>query len=167
MAYIEPIKVVAAILKSEMSLANERVVVYNQKWTLPNDSDIFISLGLGTSKVFANRNSTEDREAGFYEVQEINVRESIVIDILSKDSTARERKEEILLALRSVFSQQQQEINSLKIANIPDSFNDISVVEAAARLNRYNITIGVLSWRKKEKVVEYYDSYEYEVETNK
>lgn len=166
MSFIEPIKVLADIIKTEMSLADDRVLIYNQKWNLPNDSDIFISLRSGPTKTFSNRNNYEDRESGFYEVQDINIQENIIIDIFSKDDTARTRKEEIIMALKSTYSQQNQEINSIKIAEIPNSFIDVSEAEASAMLNRYNITIRILSWRTKEKTVDYYDKYDYDVVTN-
>jgi hypothetical protein len=38
----EVIKIVLDIIKTEMDLDAERILIYNQKWTLPNTDDIFI-----------------------------------------------------------------------------------------------------------------------------
>lgn len=151
----------------EMELCSERILIYNQKWNLPNKFDIFISLGILTSKPFANRTVYEDRdEQGFYEVQSLNLMETISVDIFSYNNTARTRKEEVIMAMSSTFSQQKQSEHSFKIGLIPTNFTNVSSVEASKSLNRYNISIPVLSWRKKEKKVEYFDSYEYGILTN-
>lgn len=167
MAFIEPIKVLLDIIKTEMSLDDDRVLIYNQKWNMPNEKDIFISLSFSTNKIYGNRITYEDRDDGFYEVQNLNVRENIIINILSYDNTARTRKEEIVLALRSTYAQQQMEANSIKVFSIPVNFADLSSAEASKILNRYSITVPIFSWRTKEKTVEYYDDFDYSILTNK
>jgi hypothetical protein len=64
------------------------------------------------------------------------------------------------MALNSTYSQQQCEKYSIKIADIPLSFNDISVVEASAMLNRYSINLRLFSSIVKEKIIEeYYQTF--------
>ena len=91
------------------------------------------------------------------------MRETLSIDILSANSEARTRKEEIAMALNSTYSQQQQELYSIKISNLPNSFIDLSGVEASRRLNRYNISFNVFSWRTKEKSIDYFDTFFYQL----
>jgi rRNA pseudouridine-1189 N-methylase Emg1 (Nep1/Mra1 family) len=168
MTFKEPIKSLRDIIMSEMGIENDRIVIYNQKWNLPNNFDIFISLGILTEKVFSNKTSHEDRgENGLYEVQTLNLMELISVDIFSADNTARMRKEEVVMAMSSTFSEQTQEKYSFKIGLIPSGFSNVSSVETSKALNRYNITIPVLSWRKKEKQIDYFDKYDYEILTSK
>jgi hypothetical protein len=168
MSYKEPSKILVDIISTEMSLDADRVLIYNNKWNLPNNPDIFVSIASGSSKIISSVTTHDDRGAsGFYEVQTLSMREMITIDIFSANSTGRTRKEEIIMALNSTYSQQEQEKYSIKISNLPNSFTDISQVEVSARLSRYNISFPVFSWRNKEKVVDYYETYSYEIETNK
>lgn len=168
MSFKEPIKVLMEILISEMELDADRVLIYNNKWILPNDLDIFISLRNGSLKTISNRTTEDDRGvSGFFEVQSISIQEDIIVDIFSGDSTARTRKEEVIMALKSNFSQQKQELYSIKIVQMPNSFIDLSNVETSRRLNRYNITVPIFSWRTKEKTIDYFDTYDYEILTNK
>ncbi len=156
----EVTKVLADIIKTEMSIPNERIMIYNQKWNLPNDKDIFIYLGYVSENIIMNKTAYEDREGdGFYEVQTLSVSQVISINIFSRDDTARTRKEEILMALKSTYAQQKSEEQSIKIARIPTTFTDLSNLEASAMLNRYNINIQVFSSFTKEKTVEYYDKF--------
>jgi len=156
----ESIKIMADIIKTEMELEDNRIMFHNQKWNLPNQNDIFVSLSYVSQFPYMNKRHYEDRGVdGFFEVQTLNTRQTIGIDIFSRDNTARLRKEEILLALKSTYAQQQCEKYAVKIAELPTSFNDISVVEAAARLNRYNISIIIFASFTKEKIVEYYDNF--------
>ncbi len=155
----EVIKVILDIIKTEMDLDDERILIYNQKWILPNTDDIFVYLNYVSEDIIANNTYYEDRVGGFYEVQTLNKRDVIGINIFSRNNTARTRKDEILMALTSTYAQQQSEKYSIKIAEIPMAFNDVSSVEAAAMLNRYNANIGVFSSIVKEKVVDYYTTF--------
>ena len=156
----ETIKLIADIIKSEMSLNDDQIIIYNQKFNIPDFESLFISVGLQSFKSFGNRRSYEDRSGVFFEVQDLSQQEIISIDIYSRNDEARLRKEEVLMSLNSTLAQQTQEENSFHISRIPIGFNDISEVEASARLNRYNLSIAVLSWYKKEKIVPYYDNFD-------
>lgn len=162
MANKESIKVLLDIIKTEMELDDDRVLVYNQKWTLPNEKDIFVYLSYVSESPFMIKRFYEDRVDGFYEVQVLSNSQVIGIDIFSRDSSARTRKEEVLFALNSTYAQQQCEIESIKIASLPTSFNDISDVEASARLNRYNLSMRVISSKTKEKIVDYFENFNLE-----
>ena len=166
MTFKESLIAIADIVQSELELTDDRVLLYNQKWTLPNEDDIFIYIAPTTSKVISSRTTYVNDGLTFKEVQDLNLRENIAINIFSKDSSARTRKEEIIMALISDKAQQDQEKYSFKIAAIPDTFIDLSSVEATARLNRYAITIPVFSWRTKEKDAVYFDKFEHSVITN-
>jgi hypothetical protein len=169
MTYTEPIKIVRDIIKTYMGLSDDRVIIYNQKWNIPNSSDIFITLSNGPEKILSNSNRTEDRGdiVGLYEVQTLQLYETFYIDIMSADNSSRLRKEEIILALKSTYSQVRQEINSIKISSYPVSFLDLSSVEASDRLNRYHAEIRAFTWRKYEAKIDYFNVYDYTLNTEK
>jgi hypothetical protein len=156
---MEIIKLVADIIKVEMDIPNERIMIYNQKWNLPNIQEMFIYLGYLADPIIASNRYYEDREDGFYEVQTLQKMTSLSINVFSANDEARLRKEEIILALSSTYAQQRQEKYGFKVFRIPSGFTDISQVEASRMLNRYNITIDVINQVKKEKKVDYYDKY--------
>jgi hypothetical protein len=156
---VEIIKILADIIKTEMVLPNERVLIYNQKWNLPNIDSIYIYIGYLSELVSSNNRYYENRTDGYYEVQTLQKMSSFSINVFSANNEARLRKEEVILALNSTYSVQNQEKYGFKIFRIPSNFQDISQVEGNALLNRYNITIDVINQNIKEKKVDYYDKY--------
>lgn len=160
------ISLIRNIIISEMELDPDRVIIYNQKWDIPQDDGIFIALSFLGAKPFSSRNSEAYNESGdFISTQEVNMQEIIQIDIMSKSTGALFRKWELIAALTSTYSQQIQEQNSFRIATLPSDFKDASDVEGSARLYRYVITFNVFAWYSKTKSVDYYDSYKLQVKT--
>lgn len=156
----EAILVLADIVQTEMELTDDQVVIYNQKFDIPDTAGLFIVLSFVSIKTYATKTIQEDRENdGFYEVQRSNHFAVIGIDIYSKNDEARTRKEEIISALKSTFAQQEMESNSIKIFTIPSDFADVSFIEAAALLNRFHGDISVLYSTVKEKKIDYYDTF--------
>ena len=54
---------------------------------------------------------------------------------------ARERKEEVLMALRSLAGEKAAEVNNLQLARNPALFMDVSDLEETEMLERYIMTI--------------------------
>ena len=158
-----PIAVLRDIIVHEMGLDGERVNIYNQKFKIPPDDEIFVVLSFIGAKPFRVRNTTSGSGNSMQESQTLNVHEIYEINILSRNESAMFRKEEILFALVSQYAEQQQELNNFKIFRMPASFNDVSEVEAAARLYRFSINIVVFAWyTKTPKVIasnDYYDKF--------
>lgn len=157
----EPIKVIAGILREEMELGEDQVLLYNQKFDIPPDDRPYIFLSILGSKTFgSNVGYDPDPVTGdLTETVVTNRQEQISIQIYSRSSEARTRNWEIPAALVSTFSQQQQEANSIKIGTVPTSMVDLSDIEGTARLNRYALTFAVLAAYKKQKAVEYFDQF--------
>ncbi len=106
------------------------------------------------------------------EVTRVQMMENIQISILSRDTQALRRHWEIVGALRSIYSQQQQEFNSFKIFRIPRSFVNASSAEGGSNINRFSITIPALVWYLKERVLssdngDYYDDFTTRVDDEK
>lgn len=162
--YQEPLKIVGDILIEEMELPG-RVLATNQKFILPTDGVFIVVSYVGPSKVIASSNEVEDDGAdGLTEVQTVNMQHMIQIDIFAFNDAAggnqaRARKEEIAMALRSIYSQQQQELYSMQISRNTGLFMDTSSLEATEMLTRYTTTIQTVSAIQKRKAVDSYNAF--------
>lgn len=158
---VEPIKVVADILRVSMGLKPDQVLLYNQKFRIPPDDRLYISVGvLGTKTFGASTHYGVDPLTGdLTETQRVNRQELLSVTLFSQSSEARTRNWEVPAALVSTYSEQQQEANSIKIAQTPVAMSDVSQVDGTARLNRYVLTIPVLAAYTKTQPTEYYSEF--------
>lgn len=99
-------------------------------------------------------------EAQYTEVNRLQVRENIQIDIASRSNEATFRHWEVVAAMQGIYSQQTQELNQFKIFRIPRNFIDTSGAEGPAYLNRYTITISCFVWYVKETLIQSFDYYD-------
>ena len=167
--YTEPLKVIADILQTKLGLKAGRVMLYNQKYNIPKDDKIFIMVGEEDNDVYAASTNTMDTPdgSGYEERNDVLVRATAVIDVLSAGPEARERKHEVIMALNSIYSQQMQELNSLRIANLPVGFVNTSDLEASQMLNRFTIKFNILYRKSNKNSVDYYDTFKTAVVGNK
>lgn len=153
------------IIATEMELPEDRVFIYDERAKLPTDKGLFVVLSYkGAPKVIANRNIPQTSVSDLSEDQEINMQEIIAIDVMSQNREALERKEEVLMAINSMYSQGIQEKNSFKIFRNP-SIEDLSALEGAAMLKRYELSVVVFSWYSKVKLADYYEKFSAELNT--
>lgn len=158
---------IRSILIHEMELDESRVNIYNQRYNIPTDDNIFILVGYnGAPKVIANRSVVVPSESDIKEYQEVNVQELIEINIMSRNLDAMRRVYEVLQALGSIYSQQIQERNGFKIFKNP-SVLDLSGLEGSAMLNRYQMTFITIAWYSKIQTPDYYDQFSLELRTEK
>jgi len=148
---------VADIIQTEMNLANEQVYLWDQKITIPKDSRLYVAIAEMSSKPFAN-NSTLDSDGNA--IQTINVKTVLSIDILSRGVSARDRKEEILMALGSQYAESQMALNSFYVGKLPTAFLNLSEKDGAAIPYRFNITVNLQFSKLKSKAVPYFDTFE-------
>jgi hypothetical protein len=87
------------------------------------------------------------------EVNEVQLAEQIQIDVMSRDNSAIMRSFEVVAALNSFYSKQQQELYSFKISRLPHSMINTSAAEGPAQYNRYTLTFTVFSWYRTESVI--------------
>ena len=157
----EIITVVADVIRTELGLDNNHVYLYNQKWRIPPDEGLYVIVGFLGAKAFGAKTTYENDPITdeLLEVQSVNQQEMYTIDLLSRDSSARVRKQEVILALNSTLCQQMMEQYNFKIANLPTTFNDVSALEATAILNRYQLAFNALVAYRKIKSVPFFDSF--------
>lgn len=157
----EPIKIIRDIIKDFMGLDEDKIYIYNQDFK-SNTGDLQVIIQFQSSTPYSNINKfipADQGVEGAMQSLRLLTREDYTINILSKNTDARIRKEEILLALMTQEAQDKQGEYNFKISNISSSFIDVSEVEASGSLNRYAITISLLTSYTKEIVAPYYDSF--------
>lgn len=164
--YREPIKIVRDIIKAGMDLAETQIMLSNQKYFIPTVGLYVVLSYIGPAKV-VNRNSelVSDGSGGMIERFSVNMLHMIQIDLMaynnpSGGNDARERKEEIAMAMGSIYSQQIQQKYSMQVSRNTGDFTDTSFLEETEMMTRYTTTIVTTSLNVKQKTTnEYYDTF--------
>lgn len=154
----------AGLIASQMGLPITpagRVFLYNQKWDIPADDGLFVVLSLTGEKVTSSTLAYEPDPVGggLNEVQTTNRRELYTVNLFSRSAEALNRRHEITFAFHSTAAQQMAEANSLQIAPVAAAVNDVSDLEASARLNRIAITVVVQRAYSRTIAVQSYDQF--------
>lgn len=156
---VEPIKVLAMALQAEMGLGDGQIMLGLENWKIPENQGLYIALSYGVEQVVGNVNyNGTDAQDGYTEVQDIAMLHLIDIDVMSFDSSARLRKEEVLQALQSYAAQELMEQYQMRIASTPGSFAPVQTLEQTKQLNRFMISVAVNALHRKVKATPYYDS---------
>lgn len=129
------------IIQRSMRLDREKQIWFqNQKQFEPTDASIgmWVILMFPTSKVYGSglhpAGDPTDSGGPGWDVTEKWANFSSVVDIhlISRDLSALNRKEELVMALTGPYSRNQQEANSFYISRIPHNIADISGIDGAA-----------------------------------
>lgn len=159
------------IIRQEMALPVQNVWIKSQNRKFPNTQDLFAVVGTVDSPAFSNvKTIREETDSGaVLEVQQVQFREVVNIDLISENDQARERRAELVLAINSYYAQQVQEANNFKIFKIPSFFVDSTDAEGGSQLNRFTLSIICHTWYRKEKVLssdngDYYNDFDNRVD---
>ncbi len=147
---------VCDIIATKMNLDRSRVYLWDQKINEPTDSGLFVIVSVEQVKPFGNNSRFVDGVNQQY----VNCLATVGIDIISRGPDARDRKEEILLALNSQYSEQQQEANSFYIGRISTSFLNLSPLDGAAIPYRYHMTFLMQYCVSKTPSVDYFNRFD-------
>lgn len=149
------------ILQREMGLANGRVYLWDQKIFQPSDNNLYIAVSVPSCKPFSNNVQPDPITGWLNAVQITNMLATLDIDIISRGPEARDRKEEIILALNSIYAQSQQEGNSFYIGKLPPSarFVNLSNIDGAAIPYRFRISVNLQYAFVKSKAIDYFDTF--------
>ena len=164
----EPIKVIADIIQTELELdalvdpkdaskTIARVMVYNQRFKPPTTEGMYVVVSYVSGVAIGNNNYITDVESAGTEIQELAMNEVIQIDVMSSNEEARQRKEEVIMALNSIYAAQVCDENRMQLARIPSAFNDLSGLEGSSQMNRYTMTVILKALYRKTKDASYYD----------
>lgn len=154
--------VIKQILDNQMTMPIGRVFAYNSNVDLPKDSDLFITLFYSERTPTANNSRMVSTAQGVEEHQTINMAEDVTISLMSRNTSARDRVQDVFLALNSYYSKNLQSQNKLFISSIGQAV-DRSFLEATAMLNRFDIQIRIFRSYEKINTVDYYDTFSFEV----
>lgn len=158
---VEPIKVVAMVLQAEMGLSDGQIMLGLENWEIPKNTGLYVALTYGTEQVVGNNNSNgEDAQGNYTEIQEAVMLHQVEIDIMSFDSSARLRKEEVLWAVVSYAAQQLMEKYEMRLASTPGAFMPVQTLEETKQLNRFRLTVAVNALHRRVKVTPFYDTIE-------
>ena len=150
------------ILLSEMKLDKNQIWIGHQNYKIPDSKQMFIIVTMSDAKIIGNNNEVLPTTAGMTQNQGVAAAEKIQIDIMSRSQEAIYRRWEILQALQSVFSEQQQEKLFFRIFSQPSSFINTSNAEGGSNINRFTIVITCHAWHSKQVVLgsgDYYDDF--------
>lgn len=146
------------ILQKELGLAEGRVYLYDQKIFMPTDERMFVAVSVVSLKPFGNTVYFDPINNS--DIQSSNFGSAIQIDIMSRSTEALLRKEEVLMALKSTYAEQQQELNSFHVGVISTGFTNLSGLDGSAIPYRFSITVNVQYQVKKVGSVSYFDDFE-------
>ncbi len=164
------------IIINEMDLPPANVWIADENKVIPNDTQLYVSVGLsdshplGVCTTMQQVSSNDDPPViTQVEINTVNAREMIQVDIFSRSTLAKIRHWEIIAALQSIYGQQQQELYNFKICRNPVAFANTSSAEGGSFINRYTITFACLVWYSKQKTLtadgdDYYDTFPFRLD---
>ena len=155
-----PLILFCDVIETSMGLDSGRVYLWDQKIFEPLDYYLYIAVSVASCKPFSNQKVYEYTDGIYYEVQCVNIFNVVNLDLISRGPDALIRKEEAILALNSIYSEQQQEANSFKIGSISSNFVNLSRLDASAIPFRFRISCGLQYFTSKTSAVSYIDDFQ-------
>lgn len=155
-----PLLLFCDIIQNQLNLPVGRVYLWDQKIMQPTDSGLYVVVSVVRSKPFGNSNKFDGTTG--QSQQSVNMYAELQIDIISRDTEARDRKEEVIMALASDYAVQQQEANSFNIGKLPAGaqFINLSNEDGAAIPYRFAITVGFQYFVTKLQATQYFDTFQ-------
>lgn len=155
-----PLHLLCDIIQTQLNLAPGRVWLWDQKVIMPTDFGMFVVVSESFVKPFGSANLFDGVNNS--QVISTNCYAEAQIDLYSRGPEARDRKEEVILALASNYAETQQELNGFYIARIPTGFNNLSLLETdsgTAIPYRFTINVGLQYQVKKIVGASYFDDF--------
>lgn len=141
-----PLHLLREIIQRQMGLPDSRIYFWDQKIFQPTDDGIYIAIGVVSCKPFSNNLQLTSLDSDTLGSNQYSSWQAIVsLDVISRDFSAVNLKEQILMALVTNYAQSQQEINSFQIGKLPPGshFVNLSGVDGAAIPYRFNISVSL------------------------
>jgi len=150
-------EILAKIIINEFSdLSPSRVVLYGQNYKAPKDGGLYIVISTGDSYIVGSLNKFD--EDTLEEVKSVTFAVPMKVELTSRDRTAYERKEEVIMAITSQFGEYTQQENNCRFFR-SGNIKDLTFIEASSSLYRFNIPIVGHYLKVKRSLVEYYENY--------
>lgn len=156
-----PLILFCDILKHEMGLDDKHIYLWDQKLSQPTDGNLYIAVSIASCKAFGNTNLSVSSGSGMNQIQSVNMQATLDLDLISRGPAARDRKEEVLFALASVYSQQQQTANSFLVGRLPagSRFINLSDIDGAAIPYRFRVSVSIQYFAQKILPAQHFDSF--------
>lgn len=154
-----PLQLFCDIIANQLGLSRDQVYLWDQKINIPIDDRLYVAVSILTCKPFGNSALPNGAGSGLDFVQSTNFMATLNVNILSRSTQARDRKEEVILALQSYYAQSQQEINGFYVAKLPTAFVNLSQEDGAAIPYRFIISVNVQYAFRKILPVPYFDTF--------
>ncbi len=154
-----PLHLLCEIIQRQLGLDDGRVYLWDQKIFEPKDSALFVVVSQVSAKPFGNVNTVSATDDGMEQGQSLNIRAMIDVDAKSRSTQALLRWPEIVMALKSVYSLQQQDANSFYIASVPINAVNLSTADGAAIPYRYKISVAMQYTQPKVIPAPYFDDF--------
>lgn len=155
-----PLLLVCDIIQNQMGLAPGRTYLWDQKIFEPIDSDLYVAVSMPICKPFGSIISYDGSGSGLNSNQSVNMLSTVDLDIISRGPAARDQKELVLMTLNSVYSEQQQEINSFQISRLTTNFINLSDVDGSAIPYRYRLSFQMTYAVQTTKPVSYFNVFQ-------
>lgn len=151
------------IITNELQIDPSLVVVYNQDFIPPTDPTLlYATVATRKSKILSSKVTYDYGDAAdetATEIKSISFYKTLIVEVNSKNRDAYERKEEIIMALTSYYSENQQGLNQIKIFRSPDIL-DISGIVGSFALNKFQIPVIITGTKEKRtSLVPIYDKF--------
>lgn len=153
---IKPDIILCGIITTELSLSADRVVVYDQNFKAPKDDAIYIVVSKGPTRIIGNTNRFD--HVNDKEIKCVSISTTYNIEITSRNTDAKYRAPEVVSALDSVYSEQKQEENEIRIFRT-NQITDLSFVEGRSALHRYQIPVIINSVQRYEKTISSFNQF--------
>lgn len=152
--------VIADLLKNALNINASKIYLYNQKWKIPTDNGMYLSVSMVSKSLFGSNSATYwDVTLGKYmQVQSQNAQEIVQIDIFSRDASARTNECLIPGALTGYLAEESMQKNAMKWSFIVSSV-DMSEEVGTSMLTRFSYRVKVLRMYKQVSEVPYYDKF--------
>lgn len=157
----EYVRVTAGLIASQLDLQPEQVTLANQRFTMPTDDRLYVSLSVINSKQISSKVAyeTDLLDNSLIEVRSVTAQETYLIVCYSLGGEARRRAWEIAAALSGTAAQQAMEKYSFKLAKVSSSVREMATADGASRINRYGLTYRALVAYRTTKPVDYFDQF--------
>lgn len=135
--------VVGEIIRKYCGFSEDQVIVYNQKLTIPKDTRVYVAVREVYTNVLGKSSSTYSAGTVLENEQTLLLSSNIDVSVYTSSLQEFEKRHLVNMALSSVYSERQQELNGFKIGlnptNIANAYNvDGSKIPYYSNLN-YNV----------------------------
>jgi hypothetical protein len=167
-------KIIADIIKKQLDLPDFYNVVSTSK-TPDQIPSIFIGnqnlklyytdklqvvvRSVDSPKIIANNSQTNFETTPATELQSVVMLESIQVDLMSRNNEARDRRYEVVTALKSYYAQQQQDYYQFRLFEHSLSLVNTGEAEGGSQLNRWTMVFPVHVIYNKTINISTYDYY--------